>query len=145
MTDEPTQRTAAATAARRRHGEEQRAEFLRSRGWTVTPPEGTVRLTAIVRPAVGLPDESAKSRVAIVGPPSAGGRPRANLDGLGAREVTSFYVPVPIPKSGDQLAKLRAFQEELSVLGYEVDGPWHAGVDPHGRVASVPVKRVAGR
>ena len=37
MTDEERPRTAAATAARRRIGEEKRAEFLRARGWTVTP------------------------------------------------------------------------------------------------------------
>lgn len=101
-----------------------------------------MQLHAVIRPNLAL-DDGARSRVAIIGPPAAGGRPRANLDGMGEREVAAFYVAEQLPASVQHIARMRDMEEALSAAGYRVAGAWTVGVDPHGRYASVRVDRVA--
>lgn len=138
-------RTAAATAAAMRRAEERRAEFLRGRGWECTPPDGVVRLTAIARPAVGSPGPQPELRVSVVGPRAAGGKPRANTDGAGERELAAFFVAAQLPAQPEHMRQLDGLTEVLSAAGYVPDGAWTVGVDPHGRYASVGVTRSYGR
>jgi hypothetical protein len=49
MPDEKEPRTAAATAAVRRRGQETKAAALREAGWIVVPPEAVAKLPAKVR------------------------------------------------------------------------------------------------
>lgn len=131
-----------------RAADEKRAEQLRSRGWVVIPP-GDVQLTAVIRPYLAYRDApDVKSRVAVYGPPAAGGRPRADLDGLGDREIAAFYTTTPLPVAtpatpyaGDRMS---AFREELAGQGYDLVGAWTFGTDAHGRFASVRVRHADG-
>lgn len=143
MEEQTPPRTAAATAAAMRRAEERKAEELRARGWECIPPDGRVRLTAIARPAVGAPSQQPQMRISIVGPRAAGGRPRANTDGIGEREVAAFYTDGQLPANALHIPDW--LTEALTAAGYVPDGAWTAGVDPHGRYASVQVNRNSGR
>lgn len=139
MEEQTQPRTAAATAAAMRRAEERKADELRARGWECIPPDGVVRLTAIARPAIGAPGPAPELRIAIVGPRAAGGKPRANTDGMGEREVAAFFAGGQLPTNAQHMPDW--LTEVLTAAGYVPDGAWTVGVDPHGRYASVPVKR----
>lgn len=143
MDETPPPRTAAATAAAMFRAEERRAEFLRGRGWQCIPPDGQERLTAIARPAVGSTGPRPQLRIAIVGPRSAGGKPRANLDGAGEREVSAVVTDGQLPARPEHIRQLDGLLEAIQACGYIPAGAWMVGVDPHGRYASVQVKRQA--
>lgn len=138
-------RTAAATAAAMRRAEERRAEYLRERGWECIPPDGVMRLTAIARPAADVVQRP-HVRVEVVGPPAAGGKPRANTDGRGARLVAAFYTAGQLPRSPQHREQFeRIVGELLAAQGFTTDGAWTLCVDPGGPYACVPAKRAPGR
>lgn len=143
MEEQTPPRTAAATAAAMRRAEERKADELRARGWECIPPDGQVRLTAIARPAIGAPATAPELRIAVIGPRAAGGKPRANTDGVGEREVAAFFSGGQLPANALHMPDW--LSEVLTAAGYVPDGAWTVGVDPHGRYASVQVKRRSGR
>lgn len=127
--NEPT-RTAAATAARRRQSEEQRAAYLRERGWTCTPPgsDGPGALCAVIR------DDAGEQRGRVIIAPD--GIPPSALDVFRLDRP----MPRPVGRAEQQRAQLADVERELVSYGYAPQLGWVFGVDARGPYASVAVR-----